>query len=323
MDITVSVVMITYGHEKFIEEAINSILMQDCDFKLELIISEDCSPDSTNSIIKDIIKKHPKSGIIKYERHDNNIGMMPNFIFALKKAKGKYIALCEGDDFWTDSKKLQKQVDVLEKDPSLSICFHSANIIYEEDVTIPSLQDINKYTPEITNIYDLIKGNYLHTASVVFRNNADYPEWLNEAYPGDWPLHVMNATKGDIKFLNESMAAYRVHYGGVHSTSTDKKVEYSFSTFENLCKELYKRGLIEIAMFAEKEYKNAYATFYGLRNGKYSINRLEKSKLILKNGNKQLKMLFWLPLIFNGSSYKIYNAILSTYMFFKKKKVIS
>lgn len=320
MDIVLSVVMITYGHEKFIEEAINSILLQECNFKIELIIAEDCSPDSTSSVINNIIKKHPKGNIIKYYRHDNNIGMMPNFIYALKKAKGRYIALCEGDDYWTSPIKLQKQVDVLEEDSSLSICFHSADIIYEKDVKISLLEDINKYTPEITSIYDLIKGNYLHTASVVFRNSNDYPEWLNDAYPGDWPLHVMNATKGNIKFLSESMAAYRVHYGGVHSTSNDRKVEFSLKTFENIYQEIYKRGFTEVGEYAEREYNNAYATFYGLRNGKYkSFSRIEKSKLLLRKGNKSLKILFWVPLIFNGQSFKIYDNLLQLNKFLKKR----
>ena len=109
----VSVVMITYGHEKFIREAIEGVLMQECDFEVELILANDCSPDQTDSVIQDIIKNHPKGCWIKYIRQENNIGMMPNFIFALKQCKGKYIALCEGDDYWTDPLKLQKQRRVL------------------------------------------------------------------------------------------------------------------------------------------------------------------------------------------------------------------
>ena len=106
-----SVIMITYGHENFIEQAIKGVLIQECNFDFELIIANDCSPDNTDIIIKDIIANDPRAGKIKYVRHNNNIGMMPNFIYALQSAKGKYIALCEGDDYWTLPSKLQKQVD--------------------------------------------------------------------------------------------------------------------------------------------------------------------------------------------------------------------
>ena len=110
----VSVCMITYGHEKFIEEAINGVLMQECDFVVELIIANDCSPDKTDAVIQNILCNHPRASWIKYIKHDKNLGMMPNFIFAMQECKGKYIALCEGDDYWTDPSKLQKQVDFLE-----------------------------------------------------------------------------------------------------------------------------------------------------------------------------------------------------------------
>ena len=120
--------MITYGHEKYIEEAINGVLMQECRFPIELIISNDCSPDNTNNIINNIIKNHPKSDIIRYINHEKNIGMMPNFISALRNVNSKYVAICEGDDYWIDRFKLQKQVDFMEKNLDFSMCFHSVQI---------------------------------------------------------------------------------------------------------------------------------------------------------------------------------------------------
>ena len=147
-----------------------------------------------------------------------------------------------------------------------------------------------------------------------------YPDWFLTTYPGDWPMHVITSTLGKVKFLPESMAAYRVHYGGVHSTSNDRKVEFSLKTFENIYQEMYKRGLTDIGEYAEREYNNAYATFYGLRNGVYkSFSRIEKSKLLLRKGNKSLKTLFWVPLIFNGQSFRIYDNLLQLNKFLKNR----
>lgn len=106
--IKASVIMITYGHEKFIEQAINEVLMQEGDFEVELIIANDCSPDQTDAIIRNILENHPRASSIKYINHDKNLGIMPNFLFAMKEYNDKYIALCDGDDYWSDPLNLQK-----------------------------------------------------------------------------------------------------------------------------------------------------------------------------------------------------------------------
>ena len=107
----VSVCMITYNHESFISEAIKSVLSQQVDFSLEVVISNDCSTDNTHRIIEELIKSNTNLNIkFSYTNQKSNLGVMSNFIFALKKCQGKYIALCEGDDYWIDKGKLQKQV---------------------------------------------------------------------------------------------------------------------------------------------------------------------------------------------------------------------
>jgi glycosyltransferase involved in cell wall biosynthesis len=120
-DIFVSVIMITYKHEQFIAKAIEGVLMQKCDFEVELIIADDCSPDKTEEKVFQIIKNHPKNSWIKYTKHKTNKGMISNFNWALNQCKGKYIAMCEGDDYWTDPLKLQKQVDFLEKTRNIQL----------------------------------------------------------------------------------------------------------------------------------------------------------------------------------------------------------
>ena len=139
----VSVCMITYGHEKYVRQSIESILMQKTDFDFELIISNDCSPDNTDQVIKDMINHHKRSKLIKYVNQEENLGMYDNFMFTINSAKSKYIAFCEGDDYWTDPMKLQKQVDFLESHPEFEVCFTNINIINDQgdvikDQHIPS-----------------------------------------------------------------------------------------------------------------------------------------------------------------------------------------
>ena len=209
----VSVCMITYGHEKFIEEAINGVLMQQCDFEVELIIANDCSPDKTDEIIHKVIDSHPKSSWIKYIKHDKNIGMMPNFIFAMQECKGKYIALCEGDDYWTDPLKLQKQVDVLEANSDYVLCFHKVDILK------PIGEIVDDFITKVPENYQTIGtlarlGNYIHTPSVVFRNIIkEFPFEFKQSPIGDYFLYMMLAEHGKLKYLKDKMAVYREGVG--------------------------------------------------------------------------------------------------------------
>lgn len=214
-DFLVSVVMITYGHEKFIEEAINGVLMQECSFSLELIVANDCSPDKTDQIVRDIIEKHPRGNRINYVKHENNIGMMPNFIFALDRASSKYIAVCEGDDYWTDSLKLQKQIDFMETNLDFSMCFHPVHI------TLTGKDDYYNYnTPssDVLFLKDIIREHYIPTCSLLFRNGYfrnGLPIWFSKSISGDLPLEILLASKGKTKYLTGKMACYRRNEGGI------------------------------------------------------------------------------------------------------------
>ncbi|MGL2988101.1 glycosyltransferase family 2 protein [Flavobacterium sp. RSSA_27] len=214
---TVSVCMITYGHEKFIREAIEGVLIQECDFEVELIVANDCSPDQTDSVIQDIITNHPRGFWIKYIKQEANIGMMPNFIFALKECKGKYIALCEGDDYWTDPLKLQKQVDFLETNPDYVLCFHQVSILKTNGELVDDF--ITKVPKNYETIETLARlGNYIHTPSVIYRNIIkEFSFEFSQTPIGDYFLYMMLAEHGKLKFLEEKMAVYRFGVG-IHST---------------------------------------------------------------------------------------------------------
>lgn len=225
--------MIAYNHEQFIVQALDGVLNQECDFDVEVILSNDCSTDGTHEKITEFLKNHHRKSWVKYSNQGKNLGMMPNFIFALNECKGQYIALCEGDDYWTDTKKLQKQVDFLEANPDYSICFHKVKILkdgelLDEDVTE---RRFNKIKNSPIGAIDLIQhGNFIHTPSVMFKNgNLDLPFEFAYSTVGDYFLHVINAQKGYIKRLDDIMAVYRQGVG-------------IFSSIDNL--EMQKRILI-------------------------------------------------------------------------------
>lgn len=209
----VSVCMITYGHEKFIEQAINGVLMQHGDFELELILSNDCSPDTTDVVIQNIVKNHPKASCITYFNHKENLGMMPNFIFALEQCSGCYVALCEGDDYWTDPYKLQKQVDFLEANPDYVLSFHKVKILKPDGSIVP---DFITNVPENYETQETLArlGNYIHTPSVVFRNIIKkFPKEFLLAPIGDYFLYMLLTEHGKLKYLEEEMAVYRYGVG--------------------------------------------------------------------------------------------------------------
>jgi glycosyltransferase involved in cell wall biosynthesis len=218
----VSVVMITYNHEAYIAEAIEGVLMQEVDFPVEFIIADDSSPDRTAEIIKKYIKNHPNGHWIVYTRHETNKGMMPNFIWALQQAKGKYIALCEGDDYWTDPLKLQKQVDFLEANQAYSGCAHEVEIKYED----PSNRPILFTSQDIETIAEA--SHYFYpTCSVVFKSSVlgerEMDLFKIGFVGGDKALLYMMFKHGKLKCLSEKMGVYRKNKGGISYTMTVNK----------------------------------------------------------------------------------------------------
>ncbi|WP_223033959.1 glycosyltransferase family 2 protein [Hanstruepera marina] len=220
----VSICMITYNHEAFIEQAINSVLMQIMEYEFELVVVNDCSTDNTHVIIESLKKSNPKGEFIKYINHSKNIGMISNFIFALKSCRGKYIALCEGDDYWTDQLKLQKQIDFLEKNLDYILIGNNANLCLEKIEKYKQIKKIGSayedYTPN-----DFIKQNPFVTAMTVFRN-IDFHNLENillEFKVGDWPLFTYLSSMGKTRFFAKSTGFYRTHSNSVTSKN---RVEY-------------------------------------------------------------------------------------------------
>lgn len=206
--------MITYGHAEYIEEAIMGVLNQRTDLNIEFIIADDCSPDATREIVYKYIQNHKNGHWIKYTRHDKNKGIIGNYLWALKKCKGKYIALCEGDDYWTDPLKLQKQVDYMDSNHECSMTTHNSIVLLGEKT---NAEVVNQPYPIEGAIpfEDLIRRTYsqVPTASIVIRSNVvrNYPKGLLNAPVGDYYLVLLALLKGYIYHFNTSMSVYRKH----------------------------------------------------------------------------------------------------------------
>jgi glycosyltransferase involved in cell wall biosynthesis len=208
-----SVCMITYNHEDFIAQALDSVLMQDVDFDYEIVLGEDCSTDNTRDIARDYASRFPNR--VQLLPAEKNLGMKHNFIRTLRACRGQYVASCEGDDYWTSPHKLAKQVSFLEMHPECAVCFHNVEVIYEDQSQEPQ-NYCSSGQKEISGLEDILKGNFIPTCSVMFRRRParDFPEWFYALEMGDWPLHLLNAEQGEIGYIDQVMGVYRVHSGG-------------------------------------------------------------------------------------------------------------
>lgn len=208
--IAVSICCQTYNHKDYIEEALESFLMQKTDFDFEILLRDDASTDGTAEICREYAHKYPdKIKLLAYTENQWQKGVRP-FKDNIKRAKGAYIAICEGDDYWTDPLKLQKQADFLEENEEYNICFSNVKI-FEQAINKLIKDNRTREVEATTDISDLAWGNYIHTPSVMLRNDFTIPEWFKESPIGDWPLYMLALKDGKIKKLNEPTAVYRVH----------------------------------------------------------------------------------------------------------------
>lgn len=282
---SVSVVMITYGHEKYIKQAINSVLAQKTSFPVEVIIANDCSPDNTDNIVKEIIDI-PNNFELKYTCHKKNKGMIANHQWAISQAKGKYIAICDGDDYWINENKLQTQFDFMESHPDYSICCHNFKILKDNTLYEESFFDNLDIKETSTNV-DLSKNNIIPTLSAFFINKqVEFPTWSKDAPLGDLILFLNIAKYGKIKYFDEKWAVYRQNVGVWHKN----KVDYlkMIKMYENISNDY--RYMPEVSTNLnnnKKKYIKAYLKELALKNiiqNSYfnELSFIEKIKIFIK-----------------------------------------
>jgi glycosyltransferase involved in cell wall biosynthesis len=252
----VSICCITYNQEKFIAEALDGFLMQETNFNYEIIIGDDCSTDATRTIIEEYSKKYP--GKIHLLTNNQNEGAVKNLLKTLGAANGKYIAMCDGDDYWTNSQKLQNQVDFMEIHSDSSICCHYSRVIDENGGLV--FED-NKPVPLEFTYEDVLLGikNETRVCTMMMRNNDHLKhiknqEWFYKVYSADtfFKLYLLSRPQTKLYVLPKVMAVYRLHKNGVWSMIDSqvrkKKMIDDFNILINnfAYSALHKRELLKI-----------------------------------------------------------------------------
>jgi len=253
----VSIVTLSYNQERYIREALDSVLMQECDFKFECIVGDDRSSDSTPEILREYQARHPDR--IHPVIREENLGPRRNLADILSRCTGQYVAILDGDDYWTSPHKLQTQVAFMDAHPDCALSFHDVRAITEDGQ--PYDLEICTPRPERTEIEDLLKENYISTCTVMYRWGLveKLPEWWDKTWVSDYSLHVLHAAHGWIGYIDEEMAAYRIHGDGLWSgqRAADRMDEF-VKTLGFIDKEL---GLRYHEVIQRAIYNHVYCEF--------------------------------------------------------------
>lgn len=226
----VSVYCITYNHGPFIAQALDSFLAQETKFEVEIVVGDDGSQDDTQAILREYQTRFPEK--IRLLLSEKNRGAIHNFIDVYHACRGEYMATCEGDDYWTDPLKLQKQADFLDAHPDFSMVFHNAEVRFDNDEEPP--YHLNQAQKPVVTIEDLVGEKetwFMATASIMLRKTflPVLPDWIRESKSGDIPLNILLAQRGPIGYLDEVMSVYRRHGGGQSNTDHRWLAEFLYN----------------------------------------------------------------------------------------------
>ncbi len=281
--VKVSICCITFNHAPYIRQCLDGFLMQKCNFEFEILIHDDASTDGTVEIIQEYKEKYPEL-IRPFFQVDNQYSKGVrgiNHLYNFPRAIGKYIAMCEGDDYWTDAFKLQKQFDFMELNTDCSLCFHAA---LAESVGLPT----ESYSRRPNNIPEDSKfelkdiilggGGFITTNSMFFlKKFADEnPDWKSKSPVGDAPLTLILAYRGKVGYIDDVMSVYRV-------MSSNSSWSFSMKDFGNYKKHHY--AIIEMWKGFDEWSDYKYHSFVCK---KIKMNKSQYRKVKLKNMFKRL-----------------------------------
>ena len=305
----VSICCVTYNHAPFIRQCIDGFLMQETTFPVEILIHDDASEDGTDGIIREYADKYPEKIFPLYEEQNQYSRGVKIDFFNYNRARGKYIAYCEGDDYWTDPLKLQKQVDFMESHPEYSVCFH--------DYTVFDLETKHLFSPHYSSELSLEGGgmdiDFTMVVSstgvggkpltMMFRKSMysyDWAEWYKYYRDTHEIYHLLCKGKG--RYLDFNGAVYRVHGGGVHSSMSDEK---NLFTVRESILELYIRNkrdkelrsnLVDVLLWNYYSYKELNDKQYEFKLINYSLDiPLVVGTVYYRIVKKKLKRLFSKP----------------------------
>jgi glycosyltransferase involved in cell wall biosynthesis len=277
--VLVSINCITYNQENYIGDAIEGFLMQITDFNYEILIGEDCSSDNTKKIVEEYVKNYPDK--IKMITSEQNVGARKNSQRLIDMSKGKYIADCEGDDYWIDPYKLQKQVDYMEEHPACTLCLHAAEIIKAPNKKIGRVHkpyNGNKICP----MEDIISrgGGFCATATLFYPKKLmeNPPDFYVHAPVGDYPMQMFLASQGYAYYMDDCMAVYR---SGVEG-SWNKRMISGRNVREKII--LVNEGLVQILDGFDKYTNNQYSSEI-----EKNIQKIKYELYVLKRKGKERK----------------------------------
>jgi glycosyltransferase involved in cell wall biosynthesis len=287
----VSILMITYNHEMFIAQAIESAISQKTTFDFELVIGDDISKDSTFEICKKYQQNYPN--IVKLLHYEKNVGVTDNLINVYNVCNGKYVAILEGDDYWTDEFKLQKQVDYLEANTQCSLVYTLSKDYYTEKNLFVNTTE--KEPNEVDFIYLLHQGWYIRTATIMLRKIIDLEPWRDVKYSFDYLIHYLCALKGSLHKINDFTSVYRRHHGGITNSSIELRLsrmlwyndllkrinKFSSFKYENDINKAIKRNNSDVFLVALRYFKINFFYTIVYSDILYIINNIFK-RLIKK-----------------------------------------
>ncbi len=290
----VSVCVQTYQHASFIRECLDGILMQQTDFPFEILLGEDESNDGTREICIEYAKKYPDKIRLFLHSRANNIAINGkptgrfNFVNNLFSANGKYIALCEGDDYWIDPLKLQKQVDFLEANPEFSICFHWVKILWENEKILKESFYEGPSTFSLKEYVEKKKYNIrTSTLSICYKalslqQMRLYKSGVMDLPNGDYTLCALVLTAGKAYVMPEYMGVYRRHAGGASNNfQSDSWVKSRLGTFKMLLRskqlDLNTKYFLVKRIYEIYSWSNIYVRYFTKFLHLFRVKRLRRS----------------------------------------------
>ncbi|WP_270419517.1 glycosyltransferase [Bacteroides intestinalis] len=266
----VSISCITYNHARYIRQCLDGFVLQKTTFPFEVLIHDDASTDGTADIIREYEMKYPY--IIKpiYEQENQWVkGRRGSAIFNFPRAKGKYIALCEGDDYWIDPLKLQKQVDILESDKNIGFVYSKFQLVNFDNMLIENYSTVSNQLSHSKTGYllpSLLRNNFPQTLTVVFKKEllANFDKYYSYGY--DWPLFIHICGKCKSVFLKDVTGCYRTNPNGMMASGTLKDVDNGGFTTLSGAFRAYLCGEYKVAPILDKLKINVYM-YYRLSKG--------------------------------------------------------
>lgn len=290
-EIMVTIACITYNHEDYIKDALNSFLGQKTNFKFEIIVHDDVSTDGTRQILKEYETRYSDKIRVVYQsenQYSQGVPIMGTFLFP--KARGKYIAICEGDDYWTDTNKLQKQVDYMESHKDCSICIHNAIKVNRDKKNIGIISTVKSSCEIPCERFILSGGGFCATNSILTKTELARQFHETGLYEVDYALQIFLAGKGKAYCFSEVMSAYRANVEGSWSRRSKENVQYGVDCEKKIIRML--RQYNELSNFKYDAEINECI----LKHELVIKFKLEDYKAIL-NDNKLIDYIKSLPLL--------------------------